>query len=151
MQGDTAKARTAYQDFLTLWKDADPDIPILVDAKKEFAGKCCNFEGCRRFGPLTISAAWYLGWQFEELLDELNLTPNIVSAHPAHLALPDHVHGFVALNGSPTPPGTPESLLGVHSAFDRSVILLQNVVQILHRSMPATAAQGPFLLYICDG
>jgi eukaryotic-like serine/threonine-protein kinase len=37
MQGDTAKARAAYQDFLTLWKDADPDIPILKAAKSEFA------------------------------------------------------------------------------------------------------------------
>jgi serine/threonine protein kinase/Tfp pilus assembly protein PilF len=37
MQGDTAKARAAYQDFLTLWKDADPDIPILIAAKSEYA------------------------------------------------------------------------------------------------------------------
>jgi hypothetical protein len=37
LQGDTAKARTAYQDFLTLWKDADPDIPILIAAKAEYA------------------------------------------------------------------------------------------------------------------
>jgi tetratricopeptide (TPR) repeat protein len=37
LQGDTAKARAAYQDFLTLWKDADPDIPILVQAKAEYA------------------------------------------------------------------------------------------------------------------
>jgi eukaryotic-like serine/threonine-protein kinase len=37
MQGDTAKARAAYQDFLTLWKDADADIPILVAAKSEYA------------------------------------------------------------------------------------------------------------------
>jgi DNA-binding winged helix-turn-helix (wHTH) protein/tetratricopeptide (TPR) repeat protein len=35
MQGDTAKSRAAYQDFLTLWKDADPDIPILIAAKSE--------------------------------------------------------------------------------------------------------------------
>jgi hypothetical protein len=32
-----AKARTAYQDFLTLWKDADPDIPVLKQAKAEYA------------------------------------------------------------------------------------------------------------------
>jgi tetratricopeptide (TPR) repeat protein len=37
MQGDTAQARAAYQDFLTLWKDADPDIPILKQAKAEYA------------------------------------------------------------------------------------------------------------------
>jgi len=35
--GDTAKARTAYQDFFALWKDADPDIPILRQAKAEYA------------------------------------------------------------------------------------------------------------------
>ena len=35
--GDQRKARTAYQDFLTLWKDADPDIPILKEAKAEYA------------------------------------------------------------------------------------------------------------------
>ena len=37
LQGDTAKARTAYQDFLALWKAADPDIPILEQAKAEYA------------------------------------------------------------------------------------------------------------------
>ncbi|HXZ39141.1 MAG TPA: protein kinase [Terriglobales bacterium] len=37
MAGDTAKAKSAYQDFLTLWKDADPDIPILKEAKAEYA------------------------------------------------------------------------------------------------------------------
>ena len=37
MSGDAAKAKAAYQDFLTLWKDADPDIPILKQAKAEYA------------------------------------------------------------------------------------------------------------------
>jgi eukaryotic-like serine/threonine-protein kinase len=37
LQGDIAGARDAYQHFLTLWKDADPDIPILVAAKSEYA------------------------------------------------------------------------------------------------------------------
>jgi hypothetical protein len=32
-----AKARAAYQEFLTLWKDADPDVPILKQAKAEYA------------------------------------------------------------------------------------------------------------------
>jgi len=36
-QDALAKARAAYQDFLTLWKDADPDIPILKEAKAEYA------------------------------------------------------------------------------------------------------------------
>ncbi len=37
MQGDTAKARAAYQDFLTLWKEADPGTPVLKQAKAEYA------------------------------------------------------------------------------------------------------------------
>ncbi len=37
LQRDTTKARAAYQDFLTLWKDADPDVPILKQAKAEYA------------------------------------------------------------------------------------------------------------------
>jgi serine/threonine protein kinase/tetratricopeptide (TPR) repeat protein len=37
LSGDRTKAKTAYQDFLTLWKDADPDIPILKQAKAEYA------------------------------------------------------------------------------------------------------------------
>jgi hypothetical protein len=35
----TAKAKTEYQNFLTLWKDGDPDVPILKQGKAEYA-KC---------------------------------------------------------------------------------------------------------------
>jgi hypothetical protein len=37
LSGDLVKSKTAYQDFLTLWNDADPDIPILRQAKAEYA------------------------------------------------------------------------------------------------------------------
>jgi eukaryotic-like serine/threonine-protein kinase len=37
LSGDKTGAKTAYQDFLALWKDADPDIPILKQAKAEYA------------------------------------------------------------------------------------------------------------------
>ena len=36
MEGDMAQARKSYQDFFTLWKDADHDMPILIEAKQEF-------------------------------------------------------------------------------------------------------------------
>jgi tetratricopeptide (TPR) repeat protein len=37
LAGDAPHARTAYQDFLAFWKDADADIPLLVQARKEYA------------------------------------------------------------------------------------------------------------------
>ena len=35
--GDAAKSRKAHQDFLALWKDADPDLPLLAEARAEYA------------------------------------------------------------------------------------------------------------------
>ena len=37
LAGDTAKAKSAYSDLLTLWKNADPDIPALKEARAEHA------------------------------------------------------------------------------------------------------------------
>jgi hypothetical protein len=37
LEGDTTKSGAAYRDFLALWKDADPDIPIFIAAKSEYA------------------------------------------------------------------------------------------------------------------
>jgi eukaryotic-like serine/threonine-protein kinase len=48
IEGDTAKARAAYQGFLTLWKDADPDIPILRQAKSEYAKRALSSTLSRR-------------------------------------------------------------------------------------------------------
>jgi eukaryotic-like serine/threonine-protein kinase len=37
LAGDTGQARKAYEEFLTLWKDADPEVPILVQARREYS------------------------------------------------------------------------------------------------------------------
>ncbi len=37
LRGDNSRARAAYEEFFGLWKDADPDIPILKRAKAEYA------------------------------------------------------------------------------------------------------------------
>jgi hypothetical protein len=36
LSGDLAKSKTAYEDFLALWKDADADLPILTEARAEY-------------------------------------------------------------------------------------------------------------------
>ena len=106
--------------------------------------------GSQEWGGERVDAA-SSGGQFEELVDELNLTPNIFPAYPTSLPLPDHVHGFVTLNRSLRRLEFSEPLLGVHPAFNPSVVLLENVVQVLYGSVAATAAKCPFLLYLGDG
>ena len=75
----------------------------------------------------------FLGCQIEKTVDELNLPNKIISSHPSNLPLPDHVDCFVALNGSPGRLEFSESLFGVHSTFDGSMILFEDVIQVLHR------------------
>jgi hypothetical protein len=37
LAGNSAKAKTYYQDFFSIWKNADPDVPVLKEAKAEYA------------------------------------------------------------------------------------------------------------------
>jgi len=90
----------------------------------------------------------FLGCQIEKAVDELNLAKKVVSCHPSNLPLPDHVNRFVALNRSPSRLKFSEALLGVHSTFDGSMILFENVVQVLHGSMSTAVAQRPILLTV---
>ena len=68
---------------------------------------------------------------FEQLVDELILFANIDAADPPSLPLPNHVHRLIPFNRSPGRLELAKALLGLHSSFDRSMILLQNVVQII--------------------
>jgi hypothetical protein len=55
LSGDTPTARTAYQDFFALWKEADPDIPILKEAKAEYAKRVLSSALSRRVKvPLAL-------------------------------------------------------------------------------------------------
>ena len=82
-----------------------------------------------------------------KLVDELNLSPNIRSAYLPRLPLPDHVHCLVSLDRSPRRLEFTKALLGLHSSFDRSMILLQDVVQVLDRPVAATAPQDSFFFH----
>src|SRR5580692_1276610 len=91
------------------------------------------------------------GSQIEELFDESDLKEDISSTHPPNLPLPHHVNRLITLKRSLRRLECPEPLLGVHPAFDRSVVLLENVVQVLHGTVTTAVAQCPFLLYVGDG
>jgi len=87
------------------------------------------------------------GSHIEQPVDELILFANIIVADPPRLPFADHVHRLVSLNRSPGGLELAKALPGFHLSFDRSMILLQDVVQMLNRSMSATAAQGSFLFH----
>ena len=91
-----------------------------------------------------------LGCQVEEAVDELNLPNKIISCHASNLPLPKHVDCFVALNRSPSRMEFSETPLGVQATFNGSMILFENVVQVLHRSVSTAPAQRPFLLSVGD-
>jgi hypothetical protein len=107
---------------------------------------CCKFQKQTSLLPSVCRA--FLGCQGEKALDELNLSKKIISCHPSSLSLSDHVECFVALNRSPCRPKFSEALLGIHSTFDGSMILFENVVQVLHRSVSTAVAQRSFLLTV---
>ena len=92
----------------------------------------------------------FLSCQIEETVDELDLSRQIISCHPSNLPLPDHVDCFVALNGSPGRLKFSESLFGINSTFDGSMILFEDVIQVLHGSVSTTIAQRLFLLTVSE-
>ena len=92
--------------------------------------------------PRSVSCS-----HLEQLVDELNLSPNIQTAHPPRLPLPDHVHCLVSLDRSARRVKLAKALLGLHSSFDRSMILLQDIAQVLDRPVAATASQDSFFFH----
>jgi hypothetical protein len=75
------------------------------------------------------------GSQIDQLVDEPIRLASIIVAGPPRLPLPDNVHRFVSCNRSLSCSELAKAL-GLHALFDGSMILLQDVVQKLHRSTP---------------
>src|SRR5271157_4912436 len=99
---------------------------------------CCKFQKQTSLLPSVCRA--FLRCQVKKAVDELNLTKKIISCHPSSLPLPDHMDCFVALNRAPSRLEFSEALLGVHPTFDGSMILFENVVQVLHRPVSTAGA-----------
>jgi hypothetical protein len=72
-------------------------------------------------------------------------------AQPPHLTLPNYVRRLIALNRSSRSPEFTKPLLSVHSPFDRAMVLLDDVVQILDGSVAAPTAERPLPIYVGDG
>ena len=118
------------------------------DACCPIRGQCCKFQ--MQTSLLSSVCRAFLGCQTEEAVYEPNLSKKIISCHPSNLPLPDHVDCFVALNCSPSRLEFSEALLRIHATFDGAMILFENVVQVLHRSVSTAVAQRPFLFTVGD-
>ena len=118
----------------------------LATISSSFDGCVATFKKQQESDGLDRSDSISCGY-LEELVDELNLLPNFRTAHPPRLTLPDHVHGLISLDRSPRRVEFTKALLRLHASFDRSMILFQDVVQVLDRPVAATASQYSFLLH----
>jgi len=90
------------------------------------------------------------GGELKQSVDESIVLPDILRAYSSDLTFSKDVDRFIALDGSPRRLKFTESLLGVHAPFYRSVVLLENVVQVLDGSMLAAASQRHILLHVGD-
>jgi hypothetical protein len=86
------------------------------------------------------------GGQFEQLVDEPNVTPNIIALRPPNLTLPDHVHRLRSLNSSPAVGILGTLVSGIAPAFDGAMVLVQDVVSVLHRPTPERSRSVRFFL-----
>jgi hypothetical protein len=88
----------------------------------------------------------------ERMLNGFTLTLGYSRMWMAEAALDQKLRTLLRMHKSPRPGARrKQKVFGVHAAFDRTVILLEDIFQVLHGSVPTTAAKCPFLLYVGDG
>ena len=108
--------------------------------RETLEGSVASFENPQKCGQRGGGYFDLLGDESEQLCDEPDLTPNVVSLQPPNLPLPHHVYRLIALNRSPGGVEFAEALLGVDAAFDCAMILFEDVIQVLNRSMATPAS-----------
>jgi hypothetical protein len=107
--------------------------------------------GTEQESAMETSVSRKLRRPLRRFVDESILSPDPTATQPPHLALLNYIHRLITLNRSSRSLEFAKPLLGVHAPFDRPMVLLDDVVQILDGSVTAPAGERPFLLYICDG
>jgi hypothetical protein len=78
----------------------------------------------------------------EQTRNEMELVDNLTDAHPPGLPLPNRMHRLVTLDRAISSPERPEALARSHPPLDGPMILLQNVIQVLHRPQSTSALQS---------
>jgi hypothetical protein len=81
------------------------------------------------------------GGETEETRNKRDLPNDVVFLQPPHLSLADHVHRLDTLNRSRGRIEGAKSLTGSHPSFDRSVILLHDIVEVADRTGPAASSE----------
>jgi hypothetical protein len=130
---------------------SEVNVMTSVAAKVRILSQCSTNGSVASFGTEQefeekTSFPATLGGHIEEFVDEPILTLDVMPAQPPHLTLPNYVHRLIALNRSSRSLEFTKPLLGVHSPFNRAMVLLDDVVQILDGSVAAPAPQRLFLL-----
>lgn len=108
------------------------------------SGLGCVARICQSRESVRLSD--YLCSEAEQSVYEPNLFHDVMTGKPADLPLTDHVHWLIAIDRPTRRAKHAESLLCVHPLFDRSVVLFDDVVQVLNWSMftPPTDDSTPF-------
>src|SRR5207247_4822219 len=133
------------------------DIPPSVPSKEAIAEfKVLTNGGCVAKTverPNCDGLAAHLNYsapQSERLIDEQDKPNHISFRQPRHLAFPDHVYRFVALNRPPGSMEGPKPLAGVNPPFDRPVVLFHDVVQVGTGATATSSAQFSCCLQFRD-
>src|SRR6516162_5237029 len=103
--------------------------------------QCCNFQVAahkRHDAGVTSDC------NLEQPRDEMELANNLTDAYPPGLPLPNRMHRFVTLDRAVGSPERAEALARSHPPLDGPMILLQDVIQVLHRPQSTSTPQRAF-------